>query len=152
MYALAGLESGISGALALLLWLAIGSVLTGHSVWWVPNLVAAVRYGASSLRESAGVYTAMGAALIFLTYGVVGIVYGQLLGERGGGFRQFCFSLIVAMGVDWVVLRWFWTAVNPTGHLYASDTQILFGHLIFGCLLARYPHNLRLLSRVVGRC
>src|SRR5277367_386187 len=99
-YALAGLETGITGALAMLVWLAAGSVWTRHSVWWVPNLVASVLYGPGSLRETAGVYTAVGAAMVLALYGLVGVLFGELLAARPSGFRLFCFSLIVAMSVN----------------------------------------------------
>jgi hypothetical protein len=147
-YALAGLETGITGALAMLVWLAAGSVWTRHSVWWVPNLVASVAYGPSSLREAIGVYTAVGSAMVLALYGLVGVLFGELLAAREGGFRLFCFSLIVAMTVNWCVLRWFWNGANPVGHLYAPDGQILMGHILFGCFLAGYPARLRGLIRL----
>jgi small-conductance mechanosensitive channel len=149
IYALAGLETGVTGALAMLIWLGIGSVWTRHSIWWVPNLVASVVYGPSSLRDAMGIYTAVGAAMVLALYGAVGVLFGEVLGPREGGFRLFCFSLIVALTVYWSVLRWFWTLANPVGHLYAPDGQILFGHLLFGCFLAGYPRRLRVLGRAV---
>jgi hypothetical protein len=142
-YLLAGLETGVSGALAMLIWLAVGSLLRRHSVWFLPNLVAASFYGPSSLRDSAGIYTAVGAAMVLALYGLVGIAFGELLGRREGGFRLFCFSLIVALTIYWGVLRWFWRGMNPVAHLYAPDGQILLGHLLFGCFLAGYPRRLR---------
>lgn len=150
LYALAGLETGVSGALAMLVWLAAGSLWHRHSVWFLPNMVASSFYGPASLRDSAGIYTAVGAAMVLALYGAVGVLFGELLGRREGGFRLFCFSLIVALAVYWAVLRWFWRGANPLGHLYASDGQILMGHLLFGCFLAGYPRRLRSL-RVVAR-
>jgi hypothetical protein len=149
VYALAGLETGITGGLAMLIWLGIGAASTRHSVWWVPNLVASALYGPSSLREAIGIYTAVGAAMVLALYGAVGVLFGELLGSREGGFRLFCFSLIVALSVYWSVLRWFWNLANPLGHMYAPDGQILLGHLLFGCFLAGYPGRLRGLSRLV---
>jgi ribose/xylose/arabinose/galactoside ABC-type transport system permease subunit len=150
MYALAGLETGITGALAMLVWLSLGSAWAGHSVWWFLNLVAAVLYGSRSLHEGAGSYTALGAAIVILAYGVIGIVYAQILGERSGGFRQFCFSLIIALIVYWSLLRWFWQLANPAAHPYVNNGQILLGHLLFGCFLAGYPGMLRGLMRGWG--
>lgn len=149
IYALAGLETGITGALAMLVWLGIGSVWTRHSIWWIPNLVAAVTYGSGSLRDAAGVYTAVGAAMILGLYGLVGMLFGEVFGSRQGGFRLFCFSLIIALTVYWGILRWFWNAANPLAHVYAPDGQILFGHILFGCFLAGYPRRFRQLGRAV---
>jgi hypothetical protein len=147
VYALAGLQTGISGAIAMLIWLAIGSLWTRHSMWWIPNLVASAVYGEASLREALGVYTAVGAAMVLFLYGLVGVAFGEVLGDRAGGFRLFCFSLVVALSVYWALLRWFWRGANPLGHLYAPDGQLLFVHLIFGCFLAAYPRTFRSLSR-----
>lgn len=149
IYALAGLETGITGALAMLIWLGIGSVWLRHSIWWIPNLVASVLYGSGSLREAAGIYTAVGAAMVLALYGGVGMLFGELLGSREGGFRLFCFSLIVALSLYWGMLRWFWNGANPLAHVYAPDGQILFGHILFGCFLAGYPRRFRHLGRAV---
>jgi len=150
-YALAGLETGITGALAMLIWLGIGSVWTRHSVWWVPNLVASAVYGAGSLRGAVGFHTVVGVAMVLALYGMVGVLFGEILGSGAGGFRLFCFSLIVALTVYWGVLRWFWNMANPVGHLYAPDGQILLGHILFGCFLSRYPTRLRDLGGLI-RC
>ena len=91
IYGLAGLKTGITGALAMLIWLGAGSVWTRHSVWWVPNLVAAALCGSGSLRNSIGFYTAVGAAMVLVLYGLVGVVFGEVLGPRGGGFRMSVF-------------------------------------------------------------
>ena len=132
----------------MLIWLGIGSVWTRHSIWWIPNLVASAVYGSGSLRDAIGVYTAVGAAMILVLYGAVGVLFGEVLGRCEGSFRLFCFSLIVALTVYWSVLRWFWNMANPLGHLYAPDGQILFGHIVFGCFLAGYPKRLQDLGRV----
>jgi hypothetical protein len=143
VYGLAGLQTGITGALAMLIWLGIGSVWTRHSLWWIPNLVAAAVYGQTSLRNGPGVYTAVGAAMVFAAYGLIGVCYGEVLGERRGGLRLFCLSLIVALTVYWAALRWFWQVANPIGHFYAPERQIFVVHLLFGCFLASYPRVLR---------
>jgi len=143
IYGLAGLETGITGALAMLIWLAAGSVWTRHSVWWVPNLVASAVYGPGSLRDAVGIYTAVGAAMVLAIYGLVGLVFGELLGQREGGFQLFCFSLIVGLTVYWAASRWFWNGANPVGHVYAPDGQIFLGHILFGCFLSGYPKGLR---------
>jgi hypothetical protein len=146
IFALAGLETGITGALAMLIWLAFGSMWSRHSAWWVPNLVAAAVYGSSSLRDSIGIYTAVGTAMVLVLYGALGILFGELLGRREGGFRLLCFSLIVSLAVNWCL----WKSANPLAHLYAPDGQILLGHLLFGCFLAGYPRALKRACEAFG--
>jgi hypothetical protein len=86
--------------------------------------------------------------MVFAAYGLVGLCFGEALGDQRGGFRLFCLSLIVAMTVYWAALRWFWKLANPIGHTYAPDTQIFLVHLLFGCFLASYPRVFRQLSGI----
>jgi hypothetical protein len=146
-FALAGLQTGISGTLAMLIWLAIASVWSRRSVWWIPNLVASAFYGDVSMRYGSGFYTIVGLAMIVFLYGLVGLFFGLFLREHPGGFRLFCFALLVALAVNWALLRWFWRGANPIAHLYAPDTQILLGNWLYGCFLARYPATLRSLAK-----
>jgi hypothetical protein len=147
-FALGGLQTGITGALVMLAWLAITSLWSRKTIWWVPNLVASVHYGERSLRFGAGVYTVVGIAMILFLYGTVGLFFGIALKDRPGGFRVLCFALVVALVVYYTVLRWFWKAANPMAHMYAPDTQILMAHLIFGLFLARYPNAIREEKRI----
>lgn len=145
-YALAGLQTGITGAIAMLLFLALGAILTGHSIWWIPNLVASYFYGQTSARDAFGLYTSAGTAMTLCFYGAIGVVFGEIVGERRGGFRFFWMSLIAGMLIYWALLRWFWRIANPVGHLYTPDAQLLFAHLIFGCFLSAYPMAQRKLA------
>lgn len=112
--------------------------------------VASAIYGETSLRNAIGLYTAVGTAMVLFLYGLIGMIFGEVLGERRGGFPMFCFSLIVALTVYWAVLRYFWGMANPVGHLYAPDRQLLFVHLVFGCFLAAYPRVFRSLANIPG--
>jgi hypothetical protein len=147
-YGLAGLQTGITGAIAMMIFLALGSLLTRHSIWWMPNLIASSVYGQSSVREGIGFPTAAGTAMTLCFYGAMGIAFGEFAGGRRGGIRFFWISLIAGMLIYWCLLRWFWRLANPIGHLYASDGQLLFAHLLFGCFLAAYPRAQRRLSQV----
>jgi hypothetical protein len=145
-YALAGLQTGVTGAIAMLSFLSLGSLFTRHSLWWIPNLIASTIYGQGSVREGIGIYTAAGIALALCFYGVAGVLFGEIVGERHGGFRFFWISLIAGMLIYWALLRWFWRIANPVGHLYTPDGQLLFAHLVFGCFLAAYPRTQRKLA------
>ena len=130
----------------MLAFLAMGSLWTKHSIWWMPNLISCAVYGQTSVREGLSFHTAAGTAMALCCYGVSGIAFGEIVGGRSGGFRLFWLSSMTGMAIYWVLLRWFWRTLNPVGHLYASDGQILFAHLVFGCFLAAYPRAQRRLS------
>jgi hypothetical protein len=146
-YALAGLQTGITGAIAMVMWFAIASLWSKRTVWWVPNLVASVFYGETSLTYKAGGYTVVGIAMVLFTYGLIGLLFGTFVKEYPANLRLLCFGIVTGLAVHYLMLRVFWKAANPMAHLYAPDAQILIAHILFGCLLARYPRGLRYISR-----
>jgi hypothetical protein len=138
-YGLAGLQTGITGAIAMLAYYSVASLWTKHSLWWMPNLFAASIQGQSAVGDGSGFFTLSGLALVLCYYGALGVVFGQIAAEHQGGLRFFWLSLLTAMLMHFAELRWFWKGLNPVGHLYASDHQILFAHLVLGCCLGAYP-------------
>ena len=96
LYALAGLQAGTAGALALLLWMSLAARFFGKSLWWSSNLIASAFYGDGSLKFGPGKYTIVGAALILFVYGTVGILFGLLWRDRNPGAGALATSLIIA--------------------------------------------------------
>jgi hypothetical protein len=147
-YALAGLQTGITGAIAILIWFAIASKLTHRTSSWVPNLVAAAFYGDASVNTKAAGYTIVGIAMIVFAYGAMGMLFGLVVKERRASLRLLCYSVVAALAIHYLMLRVFWKGANPVAHLYAPDTQILIAHIVFGFVLVRYPRVLGYVSRV----
>jgi hypothetical protein len=137
-YALAGLETGVTGAIVMLAWFAIASLWSRRTVWWIPNLTASVFYGERSLSAKAGGYSIVGIAMILFAYGVVGLLFGMLVKEQPASLRLMCFGVVTALGVHYLIQWAFWKGANPVAHMYAPDSQILLAHILFGCVLARY--------------
>ena len=148
-YALAGLQAGVSGALGLLLWMALASRFFGKSFWWTPNLLASAFYGDASLRYGFGRYTFAGAALVLFVYGCLGILFGMAWKDRSGGSPVVLASVLMAVLAYYVLLKGVWWKLSPSAAIYAPDRQIFIGHILFGFLLARFPRfRDRLLSSV----
>ena len=139
VYALAGLQAGISGALGLLLWLALASRFFGKSIWWSSNLLASAFYGDASLKFGFARYTFVGAALVLFVYGVFGILFGLAWRDRTGGLGAAAVALILSVLAYYLLFKTIWHHYSPEGSIYAPDRQIFVGHLVFGLLLARYP-------------
>lgn len=146
-YSLAGLQTGITGAIAMLVWFAIASTGSNRSIWWVPNLVASAVYGEGSLTNKPGLHTIVGVAMLLFGYGLVGLAFGVSIKEQPGSWRLLFSGVVVGLGVHFLMLRFFWKAANPVAYMYAPDTQILVAHLLFGCFLARFPRTLRYINR-----
>jgi len=138
-FALAGLETGISGSLAMLSWLGMASLFFHRSVWWVPNLFAGVFYGEASLRYSFGRYTMAGISLDLFLYGIIGAGFGLFWRDRPGGLRILGFALLISVSAYYVLIRVAWKSLSPAATLYGPDRQILIGHLLYALVLSRFP-------------
>src|SRR5579875_1071912 len=77
--ALAGLQTGMFGALILLGWMALATLWSRHSVWWYPNLMATTFGGDPALRIGFGRYSLAGLALHLVQYAGLGVIYAAVV-------------------------------------------------------------------------
>lgn len=138
-FALGGLETGVSGALAMLAWLAVVSLWYRGSIWWIPNLLASVFYGETSIRYGFAKYTAAGIALDLFVYGLIGSVFGLTWRDQRGGARLLWTGVAVAVAAWFLLFRILWKGMVPVAHIYAPDRQLLIANLIYGFMLTRFP-------------
>lgn len=138
-FALAGLETGVTGALAMLAWLAAVSILFRRTVWWIPNLFASIFYGGPAILYGFTKYTAAGIALDIFVYGATGCLFGLAWRDRGGGARLAWTGMAVGLAAWYLLFRVFWRGLSPTAQLYTPDRQILIGNIIYGLVLTRFP-------------
>jgi hypothetical protein len=135
-HALAGLQAGVAGALAMLACLMIGSIWDRRSIWLVPNLLATTFFGTDVYRNQFALTSWSGVALIVAVYGFLGMIWGCIWGEA----RTQWFGLygaIAGLSVYFVVFRFLLRHANPLVPLYAPDRQLEVGHLFWGLFLAR---------------
>jgi hypothetical protein len=140
---LAGLQSGMLGALTMLGWLAAASVYYRRSLWTVPNLLASTFHGEAALRSDFTRTTFSGIALHLMIYATLGAVFGLLVGHRTTRLRIALLGVIYAMGWYYLSFGALWKSVNPLVPLYVPDRPMIVGHLIYGGLLGRVPVYLR---------
>jgi hypothetical protein len=140
-FALVGLETGVSGALAMLAWLAFVSVWYRRTVWWVPNLFASVFYGDSSLRFGFTKYTTTGIALDLFVYGLIGSVFGLIWRDHRGGARLLWTGMAIALAAWYLLFLVLLKKVSPMVHLYTPERQLLIGNVIYGFMLTKFPKH-----------
>jgi hypothetical protein len=140
---LAGLQSGMSGALAMLAWLALASVYYRRSFWAVPNLLASTFHGESALRYGFAPATLSGIALHLLIYSSLGALFGFVVRDRATRRRAVLFGLLCGVGWYYLSFGALWKSLNPLVPLYVPDRPMLVGHLLYGGLLGRVPRYLR---------
>ena len=141
IYLVAGLELGTLGGLAILVWLAVYSVLRLHSAWAFANLLGTAFYGERALNRGFGMAAVSGSALELISAGVAGVLFALWGGRLG---RRVLLGAVV-WGLVWYYLsfRWFWNHWNPIVLLYSPDRTVLLGHVLLGICLAGVPRVAR---------
>ena len=135
--ALAGLEAGVIGGLAMLLFLFAHSMLRGQVWWSYANLLGSVVYGSSALWRGLGRATLAGIAVQVLTCGIAGVLFGVCFARTRG--RLLSLLLGLSCGAIWFFATyWFvFKGIGPLVPVYASQPATLLGHLILGFVLSR---------------
>jgi hypothetical protein len=140
---LAGLQSGMYGALAMLAWLGLASVFYRRTMWAIPNLYASTFHGEAALRRGFAYTTFSGIALHLLIYASLGAVFGFLMQDRTTRLRIVLLGVIWGMAAYYVLFGPVWNFVNPLVPLYVPDRPMMVGHVIYGGLLGRLPNYFR---------
>ncbi len=136
---LAGSQAGMAGAILMICWVAVATLMNKHGAWWVPNLFSSTFFGDAALLNSFNRYTWSGLALMLAEYTTLGAAFALLFRVDADRFRAVLLGLLT--GVAWYFLMFHLVlkAVNPLMLLYSPDRPILAGHLLWGLWLGRTP-------------
>jgi hypothetical protein len=137
-YLLAGVESGVIGVLAMLVWLGVSAMWYRKSFWTAANLVASTFYGESALRNRFTAHTFSGLALYLLVYGILGMVFSIAVQDRHRGFGITFVGSLFSVGWYFLLFGWIWKHWNPLVALYTQDRLMFAGHVLFGWILGRH--------------
>lgn len=138
----AGVDAGAAAALAVLGWFCLHSRLLGDPWWAKFNMAAAAIYGSDVYWMGRGRATLAGAALLFVLYTLLGVLFGFLAGRRG------CWRTLL-LALLWVGLwhvaadRFVWPWLDGAAPEYFNALATLPAHLAAAVLLVRFPHRLR---------
>ena len=135
--ALSGLQTGVLGGLAMLVFVFVHSVLRGQHWWSYANLLGSAVYGASGLWRGFGRATFAGIAIQVLLTGILGVLFGVCFARTRG--RMVSLVLGLSAGLMWfAATHWFlFKAIAPLVPVYASQPATLLGHMILGLVLSR---------------
>jgi hypothetical protein len=145
--ALAGIQTGVLGGLAMIGWLAASAAVDRQSIWIVPNLLASVFYGRDVLRLRFSVITVAGLALHLFVAGVVGLVFGMVIGESRNRLRVALLGILSALVWYHFSEVLFWRKLGALALVYSPPRSMLLAHLAYGFVLAWYPSGLRAAHR-----
>ena len=135
----AGLQTGMAGALVMLSWLCLATMLTQHSVWWLPNLMATSFWGDPALRNGFGKYSTAGLALYLLQYTALGVLFAWVVPKGTPYTRRLLFGVVLSLGYYYFMYGYVWRLLDPLIPLYSADRAVLVAHVFFGMMLALLP-------------
>ena len=147
--ALAGLETGILGAILVLGWFSLDAVYQGQHWYAFPNLWSTAFYGQDAFRMRLGWATLSGLAFHLAQLGIAGALFGILWQ------RMVRLSLHVLAGVVWSCLWYFvmtvgfWKYFAPFVPRLMPQPATLLGVFLFGVFLSRTPRRTLVLANQI---
>jgi hypothetical protein len=136
---LAGLEAGMVGALVFLAWMGITAILERRSFWTPENLMASVFYGGAAIRAGLASTTFSGLALYLLLYSLLGALFAAVFRNRLSRLRLTLAGILFGLGWYFLSFHLIWSSIAPLVTLLHIESTTMWGHAIYGALLARYP-------------
>jgi hypothetical protein len=137
--ALAGWQAGMLAVLGMLAAIGVVSAWFQRSFWTPCNVMATTFYGARALGRGLSWSCVSGIALYLILYSLLGAAFAAVM--RPGSSRLRLALIGILTGVAWFYL-WFgllWPHLNPLVSLYTHDRPMLWGHMLYGALLSRFP-------------
>jgi hypothetical protein len=136
---LAGLQAGMVAVLWMLAWLGVSAMWQRKSFWSAENLMASVLAGNSAIRNGFAASTMSGIALYLLIYSLLGAVFALLVRNRFTERGTLLVGIFYSVGWYSLWFRGLGQALMPLVWLLHSERATVFGHVIFGVLLPRFP-------------
>ena len=135
---LAGLQAGMIAVCWMLAWLGVSAMWQRRSFWTSENLMASVFYGDAAIRRGFSFSTVSGMALHFIVYSLLGALFAAAVRSRLTGLGTLLAGILFALA--WYYL-WFHAIgknMLPLIALLHAERPTVFGHVIYGGLLARF--------------
>ncbi|QOY87843.1 hypothetical protein [Paludibaculum fermentans] len=146
---LAGLDTGLAGAIVLVGWFLFHSWLTGEFWWAKLNVAGALFYGSSVYTMGFSRASLAGASLLLVLYTALGGLFG-LIARPSGFTRNLLLGMLLAMTWHLLSQRYFWRRLDSFGPAYFPVLSTLPAHLIFGLSLSRFSSRFQRLALAFG--
>lgn len=127
---------------------AVAALWIGRSIWAVPNLFSTVFYGDLAYQDEFLRTTWAGLAVIVVTYGILGGVWGCFWKERKPLLAFL--GALTGLATYYLLFSFFWARVDPLIPLYAPIRQLQVAHILWGAALARSPVYATRISQTVS--
>jgi hypothetical protein len=136
---LAGLQAGMMAVMVMLGWLGLSAMWQQHTFWTAPNQMATVFRGGAAIVPGFGRYTPSGISVYLLLYSLLGGVFAVIAPRRLTSLGAMLGGVLLAVGWYWLWFHALGQSVMPLVWLLHAERPMVFGHVLYGVLLARYP-------------
>jgi hypothetical protein len=135
---LAGLQAGMIAVWWMLAWMGVSAKWQSRGFWTSENLMASVFYGDAAIRLGFAFSTISGLALYLILYSLLGALLATALRSRLTGLGTLLVSILFALGWYYFFFHAIGKTVMPLVTLLHSERPTVFGHVIYGGLVARF--------------
>lgn len=136
---LAGLQMGIAGGLATLIWFASVSEFHFRAPWTLINLFSASFRGNPAWGYGFSFATVFGVALHLFACGSLGMLIGWMLPRPSAGSRISLTGAAFGAIVSLMVYEFFWRRQVPRLNTFTHPGVILVVHLLIGACFSQFP-------------
>jgi hypothetical protein len=140
--ALAGLQAGMIATLVMLLWMGVSAVWQRRTFWTSANLLATMFYGSRAVHNGFSSSTVSGLAVYLLLYSTLGLGFAAISGESRPSARLVLSGILTGLGWYYFSFHFLWRAAGPLIPLLHAVAPTVFGHIIYGAGIGRFPHFL----------
>lgn len=146
---MAGLDVGVAGGMAVLLWFAIHSRMSGEFWWSKLNVAGALFYGANVYSMGLGKATLAGTSLLLVVYAGASAAFSQFAPATGYA-RNALLAVLYATALHLAANRFFWPRLDPFAPSFFAVPVTLAGNLLYALSLTRFPGRFRALAATFG--
>ena len=126
----------------MLAWMGVSAMWQRRSFWSAENLMASVLAGSPAIRNGFSGSTLGGIALYLLIYSLLGAAFAILVRDRFTGLGTLLLAIFYSVGWYYLWFRGLGQTLMPLVWLLHAERSTVFGHVIFGALLTRFPNFL----------
>jgi hypothetical protein len=142
---LAGLQSGMMGALWMLAWMGFSAVWQRRGFWTAENLMANALHPRQGIASGFEWSSVSGLALYLLVYSLLGGLFAALSARHyAHRVRVTLTALLFAIAWYYFSFHLLWRTVSPAIALLHPEQSTIVGHFIYGLTIGRFSTRLPL--------
>jgi len=135
---LAAVQAANLSAILTIFLCGIASRSSNHSFWTVPNLMAGLLYGQSSLRPDFGFHTLTGLAIHLLFSTLFALLFATIIPPTLKPFTSLLIGIFAATSWFYLMDGFFWRRTFPPVAIYSRRPSIFFSFVLMGICIGLY--------------